>query len=53
MDYLADVLACGGMVALELIGVFVAALLIQGVVYWTTGFSIARYLNKKLIKEYL
>lgn len=53
MDYLADVLACGGMVALELVGVMVGALLIQGIVYWTTGFSIAKCLNKILIEDQL
>lgn len=51
MDYLADVFLCGGIVALELIGVFVVALLIQGITLWTTGFNIYKALDSIFFKE--
>lgn len=34
-----------------LIGILGAGMLIQGLVYWTTGFSIFNKLNKILFKE--
>lgn len=55
MSYWLDVILCGGMVALELLGILVGTLLIQGVVYWTTGFSIAKGIDKgfKKLEEYV
>ena len=51
MDYLVDVFLCGGIVALELIGVLVVALLIQGITLWTTGFNIYKTLCSIFFKE--
>ena len=42
----------GGLFAL-LIVTFVVGMLIQGIVYWTTGFSIYNFLIKKLITDEL
>lgn len=53
MEYWLDVILCSGMVALELICVFAAALLVQGIVYRITGFSIYNFLKKKLITDQL
>lgn len=53
MGYLLDVIACIGVVAAELIGVIILGMLMQGVVYWTTGFSIYNYLIKRLITDQL
>ena len=50
MSYWLDVILCGGMVALELLGIFIGAVLIQGIVYWTTGISIAKSIDKGLKK---
>lgn len=36
---------------LELLGIMAGALLLQGVVYWLTGFSIYNFINKFLYKE--
>lgn len=46
MERILDFILCSGIVGIELIGVFAIAMLIQGVVYWTTGFSIYNYLLK-------
>lgn len=32
---------------------FIAFMLIQGVIYWTTGFSVYNYLKRKFILEQL
>ena len=53
MSYLLDVILCSGVVAAELIGIFAGALLIQGLVYRTTKFSIYNYAKKKLITDQL
>lgn len=53
MNYLLDVILCGGVVALELIGIFAGALLIQGLVYRLTGFSIYNKLVKVMITDQL
>lgn len=50
MEKLLDFILCGGVVGLELIGILVLAMLIQGVTYWTTKFSIYNYLKKVLVK---
>lgn len=46
INYILDVMLCGGVVLIELIGVLTIAMLIQGIVYWTTGFSIYKYFLK-------
>ncbi len=48
MSYWLDVILCGGVVELELLGIFIGALLIQGLVYWTTGISIYNSIDKGL-----
>jgi hypothetical protein len=51
MNYWLDVILCSGVVALEVIGIFIGALLIQGIVYWTTGFNIVKTLDSIFFKE--
>lgn len=53
MSYLLDVILCSGVVAAELIGTFAGALLIQGLVYRLTGFSIYNKLVKVMVTEQL
>lgn len=40
------------LITYSLVG-FMIAMLIQGIVYWTTGFSIMRFLYKKFILDEL
>ncbi len=49
MNYWLDVLLCSGVVVLEVIGAIIIGLLIQGIVYWTTGISIAKKIDKFFI----
>lgn len=53
MGYLLEVLTYGSVIIAELIGVIIAGMLIQGIVYWITGFSIYNYLIKRLITDQL
>jgi hypothetical protein len=46
MNYWLDVILCSGVVVLEVIGALIIGLLIQGIVYWTTGISIAKKIDK-------
>lgn len=46
MEKILDFILCGGIVGLELIVVFIIAMLIQGVIYWTTGISIYNYMKR-------
>lgn len=43
-----EAIVCGGILGIEILGVMLGGLLIQGITYWTTGFSIFNYLTKKL-----
>ena len=51
MNYFLDVILCGGVLILHLLSAFVVAMLIQGIVYWTTGFSIYNHLYKIFIRK--
>ena len=53
MEKLAILLFDIGLWSMYLLIGFIAALLIQGVVYWKTGFSIYNSLNKKFILDQL
>lgn len=53
MNYLLDVIACSGIVLAELIGVFIVAMLVQLIVYQTTGFSIYNAFIKVAITNQL
>lgn len=53
MEKLAILLFDIGLWSMYLLIALTVALLIQGVVYWTTGFSIYKWLDKKLILDQL
>jgi hypothetical protein len=53
MEYWLDVLLCGGVVAAKFFLAIIIALVIQGIVYRITGFSIYNYAKKKLITDQL
>ena len=44
---LIDAFLCGGMLLAELLLTLIIAMLVQGLVYWTTGFSIYNYIRRK------
>lgn len=46
-----DVIACGLVVVFEVFAVFLSAILIQGTVYRTIGFSIWNWAMKSMKKE--
>lgn len=46
-----DVIACGLVVLFEIVATFIIAVLIQGTVYRTTGFSIWNYAMEGMKKE--
>lgn len=46
-----DVIACGLVVIFELFAVFISAVLIQGITYRTTGFSIWNWMKTSIEKE--
>lgn len=53
MNYLLDVIACGLVTLGEILGVIAIAMLVQGIVYWTTGFSIYNAFIKIAITDQL
>lgn len=50
MDKLLDFILCGGVVAIEFTAIIIGAILIQAIVYRTTGISLYNKLNKGLNK---
>lgn len=50
MGYWLDILGCAGICLIELIGVFATMILIQGLVYRLTGFSIWNSYKKFIMK---
>lgn len=53
MEYWLDVMLCSGVVAAKFFSAIIIGILIQGIVYRTTGFSIYNYAKKKLIVDQL
>ncbi len=46
-----DVIACGLVIIFEVFAVFISAILIQGIIYRTTGFSIWNCAKMSIEKE--
>lgn len=53
MEYWLDVMLCSGVVVAKFFLAIIIGLLIQGIVYRTTGFSIYNFLMKKLVTDQL
>ncbi|MBP3464086.1 MAG: hypothetical protein J6K45_06375 [Clostridia bacterium] len=51
MNYILDIAACGGITFLQLFKVILIGILVQGLVYRVTGFSIYNFMKKSIEKE--
>ena len=51
MNYWLDVLGCAGICFIELLGIFITMILIQGLVYRTTRISIYNCIKNSIEKE--